>query len=130
MNNQDRIIQRKLKVLWHAERTGNVAKTCRYFGIGRASFYRWKAAYEAHGELGLANAKPIPKKPANQTPPEIVEKVSYLRSKYHLGPSPVLTTTGITIYKARLWPCNRARSGSKFRRCISDSLEGVSLRVE
>ena len=27
----------------------------------------------------------IPKNPANQTPPEIVEKVLYLRSKYHLG---------------------------------------------
>ena len=37
-------------------------------------------------EVGLKNAKPIPKNPANQTPPEIVEKVLYLRHKYHLGP--------------------------------------------
>ena len=86
MNSQDRIIQHKLKVLRHAEQAGNVAKTCRYFGIGRASLYRWKAAYEARGDQGLVNAKPIPKNPANQTPPEIVEKVLYLRSKYHLGP--------------------------------------------
>ena len=28
---------------------------------------------------------PIPKNPANQTPPQIVEKVLHLRSKYHLG---------------------------------------------
>jgi hypothetical protein len=43
MNSQGRIIQHKLKVQRHAEQTRNIAKTCRYFGIGRASFYRWKA---------------------------------------------------------------------------------------
>lgn len=56
-----REIQRKLRVLQHAERTGQVSKTCLYFGIGRASFYRWKRAYERNGEDALANAKPIPK---------------------------------------------------------------------
>jgi transposase InsO family protein len=85
MNSEERVIQHKLKVLRHAEQTGNVAKTCRYFGIGRASLYRWKAAYEARAKQGLVNAKPIPKNPAKRTPPEIVEKVLYLRSKYHLG---------------------------------------------
>ena len=34
----------------------------------------------------MKNAKSIPKNPANQTPAEIVEKVLYLRRKYHLGP--------------------------------------------
>ena len=85
MTKEDRDIQRKLKVLRHAKKIGDVGKTCRYFGIGRSSFYRWRAAYEQRGEAGLINAKPIPKNPANQTPPEIVEKVLYLRSKYHLG---------------------------------------------
>ena len=86
MSDQERDVQRKLKVLRHAEQTGNIAKTCRYFGIGRASFYRWKTEYQQRGESGLVNAKPIPKNPANQTPPEIVEKILYLRAKYHLGP--------------------------------------------
>lgn len=85
MTNQEREVQRKLKVLRHAEKSLHVARTCRYFGVGRSSFYRWKAAYQQHGEAGLINAKPIPKNPANQTPPEIVEKVLHLRSKYHLG---------------------------------------------
>ncbi len=58
----------------------------RYFGIGRSSFYRWRDAYQKHGEAGLKNDKSIPKNPANQTPPEIVEKILYLRRKYHLGP--------------------------------------------
>ena len=95
MTIQERDIQRKLKVLRHAEQAGHVAKTCRYFGIGRASFYRWKSAYRESGEAGLINAKPIPKNPANQTPPEIVGKVLYLRRKYHLG------SIRIVWYRAR-----------------------------
>ena len=86
MTNEERDIQRKLRVLQHAEKIGNARKACRYFGIGRSSFYRWRDAYQKHGESGLKNAKSIPKNPANQTPPEIVEKVLYLRRKYHLGP--------------------------------------------
>lgn len=82
----ERDIQRKLRILRHAEQIGDVSKTCRYFGIGRASFYRWQAAFRRQGELGLANRKTIPKNPANQTAPEVVEKVLHLRQTYHLGP--------------------------------------------
>lgn len=38
MTREERDIQRKFKVLRHAEKTGHVAKTCRYFGVGRSSF--------------------------------------------------------------------------------------------
>jgi len=38
--NNEREVQRKLRVLQHAKRIGHVANACRYFGIGRASFYR------------------------------------------------------------------------------------------
>jgi len=53
---------------------------------GRASFYRWQTAYRGHGDNGLINRKPIPKKPANKTAPEIEEKVLHLRRTYPLGP--------------------------------------------
>jgi transposase/transposase-like protein len=86
MTPKDRDIQRKLKILKHAEETGHVGRTCRYFGVGRASFYRWKATLEKHGEAALVRKKPIPKNPKNRTPPEIVEKVLHLRKTYHLGP--------------------------------------------
>ena len=39
-------IQRKLRVLQHAEKIGNARKASRYFGIGRSSFYRWRDAYQ------------------------------------------------------------------------------------
>jgi transposase InsO family protein len=121
-----REIQRKLRVLQHAERTGQVSKTCRYFGIGRASFYRWKRAYERDGEDGLANAKPIPKSSPNQTPVEVEEKVLHLRRKYHLGPERIMwymaryhavRMSGATIYRIlKRHGLNRLPRGTRLRK--------------
>ncbi len=86
MNKDQREKQRKLRILKHADETGHVAKTCRYFGVGRTSFYRWREAYKKHGEDGLINHPSIPKRHFNRTPIEIEEKVLHLLSKYHLGP--------------------------------------------
>ena len=45
---------RRLAVLQHAEEvSGNVAATCRYYGISRNVFYRWKRRYEDGGLEGL-----------------------------------------------------------------------------
>jgi hypothetical protein len=43
-------ITRKLRMLNHAQESGNVPKTCRYFGIFRDAFYQWKKAYATLGE--------------------------------------------------------------------------------
>ena len=59
MNKDQREIQPKLRILRYAEELGHVAKTCRYFGMGRSSFYRWRHAYAERGEAGLVNAPPI-----------------------------------------------------------------------
>lgn len=47
---------RKVRILRYVEEIGHVAKTCRYFGIGRSSFYRWHQAYAERGQAGLVNA--------------------------------------------------------------------------
>jgi transposase-like protein len=45
---------RRLAVLRHAEEiTGNVALTCRYYGISRQCFYSWKRRWDADGLDGL-----------------------------------------------------------------------------
>jgi len=51
MNNVDREIQRKLRALRHAEQIGDVSKTCRYFGIGRASFIAGEQLSSARAKL-------------------------------------------------------------------------------
>lgn len=53
MTSDQREIQRKLRTLRYAEEIGHVAKTWRYFGIGHATFYRWRKAYAQRGEAGL-----------------------------------------------------------------------------
>jgi transposase-like protein len=42
-------VSRKLKILKRAEEIGNISKTCRYFGICRETFYKWKRAFIAGG---------------------------------------------------------------------------------
>lgn len=126
MNKDQREIQRKLRILRHADETGHVAKTCRYFGIGRSSFYRWREAYRKHGDAGLVNHPPIPKWHANRTPIEIEEKVLHLRSKYHLGPMRIVWYLaryhGIKVSDATVSPIlkrngvNRLPRGTRLRK--------------
>lgn len=74
MPEEQREIQRKLRILRYAEDISHVAKTCRYFGTGRTSFYRWRKDYAERGEAGLINAPPIPKRHANSTPAPLQKK--------------------------------------------------------
>ena len=86
MNEEQRLVQKRMRVLEHAKKTGNVRKTCRYFGIARSSFYRWKRAFDNDGESGLVNKPRVARNHPNQLSKEVVDRVLYLRKKYHLGP--------------------------------------------
>ena len=86
----DRQIRRRLAILQHAEEvTGNVAMTCRYYGITRQSFYVWKRRYEELGEEGLADRSRRPKTSPNATHVDVVGKILYLRRNYHFGPAKI-----------------------------------------
>jgi transposase InsO family protein len=84
---QQRKIRHRLAVLRHAEEvTGNVAATCRYYGISRPTFYKWRERFEEHGEAGLRDGSSRPLNSPNATPGEVVGKIVYLRQHYHFGP--------------------------------------------
>jgi transposase-like protein len=56
-----RMAKRRLAILRHAEEiTGNVALTCRYYGISRQCFYTWRRRYDADGLDGLRTAPTAP----------------------------------------------------------------------
>lgn len=74
-----REIAHKLRVFTHAQQSGNIAFPCRYFGISRDTFYRWKKNYEQKEEAGLINKKPCPENLKLRTPKAIEEKILYLR---------------------------------------------------
>jgi transposase len=78
---------RRLAVLQHAEEvSGNVAATCRYYGISRNVFYRWKRRYEDGGLEGLKDRSSAPLLCPTITHPDVVEKIIHLRQHYHFGP--------------------------------------------
>ena len=86
----DRQVRRRLAILHHAEEvTGNVAMTCRYYGITRQSFYVWKRRYDELGLEGLKDRSRRPKVSPNATHVDVVGKILYLRQNYHFGPGKI-----------------------------------------
>lgn len=77
---------RKFVILEYAKGIGNNKQACLDFGVPRSSFYEWKKAYAEGGKAGLLRKKPVAKSHPRQIPPEFVEKILHLRTKYHLGP--------------------------------------------
>jgi transposase-like protein len=56
----DKNAARRLAIIRHArEVTGNVARTCRYYGISRQAFYTWLRRYEAEGPAGLRTGQNV-----------------------------------------------------------------------
>ena len=86
----DRNAARRLAIIRHAEEvTGNVALTCRYYGISRTVFYTWLRRYRADGLAGLRDRSKRPLHSPNETPAEVVAKIIYLRRNYHFGPAKI-----------------------------------------
>jgi transposase len=127
-------IRRKLKILNHGKESGNVSKTCRYYGISRETYYKWKRAYEKEGETGLINSKPCPQNPKLRIPASIEEKIIYLRKNYYLGQQRISWYLkryhDIEVSPSGVWqvlkrnglnklPQNqRKRSMEQFKRCV------------
>ena len=83
----ERRAKHKLAVLRHVEEiSGNVAATCRYYGITRTCFYKWRKRYEDKGFEGLKDRSSIPHHSPEQDRPEVIEKILWLRRQYHFGP--------------------------------------------
>src|SRR5439155_23597821 len=68
------------------EVTGNVARTCRYYGITRQAYYTWLGGYEELRLEGLRDRSRRPDVSPNATEAEVVGKIMYLRRSYHFGP--------------------------------------------
>lgn len=81
---------RRLSIIRHAEEvTGNVAMTCRYFGITRHTYYRWFRRYQQLGLEGLRDRSRRPLVSPNATKAEVVGKILHLRQHYHFGPAKI-----------------------------------------
>ncbi|MBL7254942.1 helix-turn-helix domain containing protein [Actinoplanes sp. LDG1-01] len=125
----DRQAQHRLAVLRHVEEvTGNVARTCRYYGISGPTYYKWLRRYQDEGLTGLRDRSSAPHHCPTATHADIVNKIVYLRQNYHFGPVKIqmylkryhdITITSSAIYNilvrhtrnrqgADLWPAAQA----------------------
>lgn len=84
---RDRHAAHRLAIIRHAqELTGNVSKTCRYYGISRQVYYKWLRRYEEGGPEALRDRSSRPHVSPKTTRVEVVGKIIYLRQTYHFGP--------------------------------------------
>ena len=86
---QRRLTHWRLKLLQAATQAGNVARTCRHFGLSRKTFYKWRQRYHQHGDAGLADRARAPHYSPRATPAAVVSKILYLRQHYHFGPGKI-----------------------------------------
>jgi transposase InsO family protein len=101
-------VRHRLAVLRHVEEvTGNIAMTCRYYGITRPTYYNWLRRYEAEGVDGLRDRSKRPRTSPNATSAEVVEKIVHLRQHYHFGPEKIQMYLkryhDVTISKSGVW---------------------------
>ena len=69
------IYRRRLAVLAHAQRTKNVAETCRVFGISRTRYYEWKNRADRYGlDALMPKERRSPQMPS-ATPTHVVERL-------------------------------------------------------
>ena len=72
-----------------AQQAGNVARTCRHFGISRKTFYKWRQRFEAHGGGGVADRARAPHHSLAGDAGRGGEQILYLRQHYHFGPGKI-----------------------------------------
>lgn len=123
----------KARVKWfdYYQRCGaNASLTCRYFGISRTTFYRWKARYRPRDLSSLEDRSSRPKRmrPRGWTSPEI-EAVRRLREEYPRWGKDKLAVLlkgqGLEISVSKV---GRIISYLKGRGAIHEPIRGVKAR--
>ena len=66
-----REVKVRLKWIEHYQKTRNISKTCRHYGISRTRFYKWYKRYQREGIEGLYDR---PRTPKNKRKPTVRNK--------------------------------------------------------
>ncbi len=123
----DRQVRHRLAVIRHAqEATGNIAMTCRYYGITRQTYYSWANRLAEEGPDGLKDRSRAPINHPKATSPEVVGKIIHLRQNYHFGPQKISMYLkryhDITISNSGVWrilkrlDLNRLPASQRYKR--------------
>ena len=79
------------RVLRHVEEvSGNVAMTCRYYGISRLTYSGWLRRCETEGVDGMRDRSKRARTSPNATRADVIEKIIHPRRHDHFGPRKIL----------------------------------------
>src|SRR6185437_10395229 len=122
-----REVRHRLAILQHADEvTGNVAMTCRYYGVSRQQFYTWRKRFDEDGVDGLRDRSRRPKHSPRATHVDVVGKILYLRQNYYFGPAKIAMYLkryhDVTISHSGVWrilkrlELNRLPASQRYKR--------------
>ena len=81
--NLSKSAKQRLKWMDYYQQCSNAAKTCRYFGISRKTFHKWKKLYDPHNLLTLEEKSRRPRRLRQwQVTREEESRVKTLRQRY------------------------------------------------
>lgn len=81
--NLSKLARQRLRWMDHYQRTNNAAQTCRYFGISRKTFHKWKKLYNPQDLTSLEDRSKRPKTTRQwQVTMEEERRIILLRKRY------------------------------------------------
>lgn len=91
MTHEDIVYDRRVRVIEHAAKIGNISEACRVFGVSRKSYYEWIAKAEQYGLSALLpRDRRTPHQPNAMTSEEVAIILSEAIARPTLGPRSLL----------------------------------------
>lgn len=91
MTHEDIVYDRRVRVIEHAAKIGNVAEACRVFGISRNTYYDWISRAEKYGISALLpKERRTPHQPNAMSSEEVAVILSEAVTRPTLGPKSLL----------------------------------------
>ena len=91
MTHEDIVYDRRVRVIEHAAKIGNVSEACRVFGVSRKSYYEWIAKAEQYGLSALLpRERRTPHQPNAMSSEEVAVILSEAIARPTLGPRSLL----------------------------------------
>ena len=91
MTHEDIVYDRRVRLIEHAARIGNVAEACRVFGVSRNTYYAWLDKAEQYGLSALLpKARRKPHQPNAMSSEEVAVILAEAVARPTLGPKSLL----------------------------------------
>ena len=83
-----RLVTWRSRILQYAAAESRaVAQTCRYFGISRKTYYKWRGRFRSHGAAGLSDRSRAAQRCPRATPARWSERFCICASSTTLAPA-------------------------------------------